>query len=323
MSYSINPSVWGNMFGLPKDIHDKYLKMANETQIKTIIWIFANASALIDPAVISKSVGKPEASVEEALRYWASVGLLNSEIQPAVEVKPTVLPESKKELPVIPETKPSYEQIRIRCSEDPQLELLFNEVQQILGRTLGYDGQYSLLMMHDDYGLPTEVILMLTDYCVNAGKVSYSYMRKMAKSWGEREIDTIEKADEIISSLNTVQSLWTSFTRMTGIQNPKPTSTQSQFLLTWTREYKFSVEMIYAAYEIMINNCAKISFKYMDAILKDWFSKGIKTPEAAEKERAKPPVKTAAPKTASSYDMDEFKKRADKLPVYNKKEDSQ
>ena len=218
MSYSINPLVWGNMFALPADVSDKYLKMANETQIKTAVWIFRNVSAPIDAAAISKAVGKPVSAVEEALRYWASVGVLNSEIVPAAAVQPAVKEAHKKELPTIPETKPSYEQIAIRCKEDPQLEQLFNEVQQILGRTLGYDGEYSLLMMHDDYGLPSEVILMLADYCVNNGKASYSYMRKMAKSWGEKEIDSIEKADAVISNLNTIQSVWNQFIRLTGIQ---------------------------------------------------------------------------------------------------------
>ncbi len=323
MSYSINPSVWGSMFGMPADISDKYLKMANETQIKSVLWIFRNINEPIDPNTISKAVGKPVSAVEEALRYWASVGILNSEIAPTpVAVQPAATQPPVKELPVIPETKPSYEQIRIRCKEDPQLELLFNEVQQILGRTLGYDGQYSLLMMHDDYGLPTEVILMLADYCVTNGKVSYSYMRKMAKSWGEKEIDSIEKADAVISNLSTVQSVWSQFIRLTGIQNPKPTSAQSQHLLTWVNEYKFSIEMIYSAYEIMVNNCAKISFRYMDAILKDWFQKGYKIPEDTEKEREKPkaastPKKNSRALQGTSYDMDEFKRRADKLPVYN------
>lgn len=325
MSYSINPSVWGNMFGMPADISDKYLKMANETQIKSVLWIFRNINTPIEANTISKSIGKPVSAVEEALRYWASVGILNSEITPAAIVATPVTAEvPQKELPVIPETKPSYEQIKIRCKEDPRLELLFNEVQSILGRTLGYDGQYSLLMMHDDYGLPTEVILMLADYCVNNGKTSYSYMRKMAKSWGEKEIDSIEKADAVISNLNTVQSVWNQFTRLTGLQNPKPTSAQSQHLLTWVNEYKFSMKMIYCAYEIMVNHCAKISFKYMDAILKDWYRKGYRTPEDTEKETESTKVILSGRKNpkalqGTSYDMDEFKRRADKLPVYDNK----
>ncbi len=325
MSYSINPGVWSNMFALPSDISDKYLKMANETQIKAVLWIFRNISAPIDPSVISKNIGKPVSAVEEALRYWASVGVLNSEITPVAAAQPVATQTVKKELPVIPETKPSYEQIKIRCKEDSRLELLFNEVQQILGRTLGYDGQYSLLMMHDDYGLPPEVILMLVDYCAANGKTAYSYMRKMAKNWGEKEIDSIEKADAVISNLTTVQSVWSRFSRLTGIQNPKPTSAQAQHLLTWVNEYKFSLEMIYSAYEIMIDNCARISFKYMDAILKDWFTKGYKTVEDTEKEkRASLPVSKAQKGSraldGTSYDMNEFKRRAEALPVYNEGE---
>ncbi len=325
MSYSINPSVWSNMYALPADICDKYLKMANEAQIKSVLWIFRNISSPIDANTISKSIGKPVAAVEEALRYWASVGVLSSELAGAtVAVQPAVSsPAVKKELPPIPETKPSYEQIAIRCKEDPHLELLFNEVQQILGRTLGYDGQYSLLMMHDDYGLPAEVILMLADYCAANGHFSYAYMRKMAKDWGEKEIDSIEKADAKISELSTVGTVWKKFARMTGIQNPKPTSSQSQFLLTWVNEYKFSLEMIYCAYEIMAENCARISFRYMDAILKDWYLKGYKNPEDTEKEKAekKPAVskKNQRSLPGTSYDMDEFRRRADKLPVYDNK----
>ena len=80
--------------------------------------------------------------------------------------------------------------------------------------------------------------------------------------------------------------------------------------------------MIYSAYEIMVNHCAKISFKYMDAILKDWYQKGFRTPEDTEKE-AKPsvsvPKKNSKALQGTSYDMDEFKRRADKLPVYDNK----
>lgn len=323
MSYSVNPTVWGNMFGLPADIADKYLKMANEAQIKSILWIFRNMNTPIDAKTISKSIGKPVPAVEEALRYWASVGILNSEVIPVAESVPTVSVAPKKELPTIPDAKPTYEQIKIRCKESPELELLFNEVQNIMGKTIGYEGECTLLMMHDHYGLPVEVIFMLVDYCVGAGKASYAYMSKIAKNWGEREIDTIEKADEIISNLNTCQSVWNQFTRLTGIQNPKPTSSQSKYLLTWVKEYKFSVDMIYCAYEIMMNNCARISFKYMDAILKDWFQKGFRTPEDTEKEKSQPFVpKKSGKKPAdvnSSYDMEEFKRRADRLPIYDKK----
>ena len=69
MSYSINPSVWGNMCALPADITDKYLKLANGTQIKTALWIFRYSTEPIDRAAIAKKVGDSKANVEEPLRY--------------------------------------------------------------------------------------------------------------------------------------------------------------------------------------------------------------------------------------------------------------
>ncbi len=327
MSYSVNPAVWGNMFGLPADVADKHLKMANEAQIKSILWIFRNINAQIEPKVIAKAIGKPVPAVEEALRYWVSVGVLNSEIL-SFESKNEVNITPVKELPVIPEAKPTYEQIKIRCKEAPELAALLKEVQVILGKTMGYEGECTILMMHDHYGLPSEVIYMLVNYCVEIGKSSYAYMSKVAKNWGEREIDTFEKAEDIISNLNLCQSIWEKFTRLTGIQNPKPTAKQSQHLLTWVKEYKFSVDMIYCAYEIMIDNCAKINFKYMDAILKDWFQKSFKNPQDIQQEKKHSVASAAKPKSKassahssdSSYDMEEFKRRANQLPIYNKGE---
>ena len=323
MSYKINFSLLGEPLVMPSVIADSYLKMANEVQIKSIIWIFRHSGEPIVSAEIAKKIGKSPAAVEEALLYWSSVGILDSDVMPEAEkATANVAPPPAKELPEIPIFAPSYEQIVKRCQESPELEEFFNEIQSILGKTLGYDGQSAFVMMHDGYGLPFEVIYMLVNHCVETGKPAYRYMSAMAKSWSEKEIDTIEKADREISNMNTCKKVWKEFTRFTGIQTPKPTSQQEKYLLKWTEEYKFSVEMICLAYEVMADNCSKISYKYMDAVLKAWFEKGIMTPEDVEKSRderqnAKPYRKGKGNEFSStSYNMDEFKKKADELPVY-------
>lgn len=324
MSYKINFALLGSSFSLPSKIADNCLKMANEAQIKSIIWIFRHASEPINPDEIAKKIGKSAAAVEEALLYWSSVGVLESDVLPesvAVSAEPAVK-QPEKVLPEIPVFAPSYEQIVKRCKESPELEEFFNEIQTILGKTLGYDGQSTFVMMHDSYGLPFEVIFMLVTYCAEAGKPSYKYMAKLAKSWGEKEIDTIEKADKAISDMNTIQKVWKEFMRFTGIQTPKPTSSQQTYLLKWTNDYKFTVEMICLAYEIMADNCAKISFNYMDAVLKAWFEKGITTPEQAEKSKTDWSTAKATKKgknntlTTTSYDIEEFERKASELPVY-------
>ncbi|MBQ7595410.1 MAG: DnaD domain protein [Clostridia bacterium] len=323
MSYSVNFSLLGKSFVMPAAVAEK-IKMFSEAQVKTAVWIFSNIGEEIDPAVIAKKIGKPVSAVEEALMYLVSIDILQSDSATSADnVQKTEAAPQPKKLADIPVFAPSYEQIVKRCKESPEIEEFLNELQPILGKTVGYDGQSVFLMMHDSYGLPFEVIYMLVNYCVSIGKASYKYMGKMARSWGEKEIDTIEKADETISKLNLLSKSWAQFTSLTGIQNPKPTSSQQEFLFKWVNEYKFSMEMIYEAYEYMADNCARISFKYMDAVLTDWYQKGIKNPDDIKKHKSS---QAAQPKPAKesggkkrSYDMDEFEQRANQLPVYKPK----
>ncbi len=328
MSYQVNFAALGNSFVLPAAIPDQ-LKMISDVQLRTVVWIFRHMDAPIDAAEIAKKIGKPQEGVEEALRYWVAAGILNNDTLPEPSpAEPQAQPTAVRTLPELPDIAPSYEQIRKRCAESPELESFFNEIQGILGKTIGYDGQSTFLLMHDSYGLPFEVIFMLVHHCVDVGKTSFRYMSKIARAWGEKEIDTIEKADAAIAELSATNTAWGQFTALTGIRTPRPTAFQQALLLTWINEYHFSMEMLYQAYEIMANNCAKISFKYMDGILRRWHAQGIRTPEDLQSEsssgagKPKPAAKRTPPASDSSYDMRETEQRAEALPVYKKRKGS-
>ena len=324
MAYSIRPAVFGSLFGIPTQAMD-YIKLASPCQLKTLLWVFRNAAETIDPEIISKEIGYKAADVNDALVALCEWNILQSDDRVIETIPEPVKAEEapqKKELPELAVVKPTYEQVVERCKESPEIANMFTDLQAILGKTIGYDSQCILLMMHDQYGLPVEVIYMLVNYCVSIGKTGFSYISKVGKDWGEKEIDSIEKADEQISILNTCTGAWREFAQMAGIQNPKPTTAQSAFLRTWTIDMKFNVEMIYLAYEEMSNHTTKLSFPYMNKVLTNWFEKGIKTPDDIERDKQEY-KKTAEQKknddSSTSFDMDEFNRRAERLPVYNKK----
>lgn len=323
MSYIFNSAVLGSMFAVPAQVVDNYIKLASASQLKTLLWICRHISEPIDAAKISQEIGYSVGDVEDALTVIAGWGVLigtDVTVTPApVSSEKPKITEQPKHLEEIAASKPSSEQIMTRCKEDPEILAMFSDIEKMLGKTLGYDSRSTLLMMHDHYGLPIEVIYMLVDYCKSVGKSGFSYISKVGKTWGEREIDTIEKADEQIKILNSCNKLWKKFAEMAGIQNPRPTSSQSAYLRTWSVELKFNVEMIYLAYEEMLNHSTKISFPYMNKILMNWHSKGIKTPDDIEKEkeeyrRKKSPVTQAN----VSFDINEINRRGDALPVYKK-----
>ena len=75
---------------------------------------------------------------------------------------------------------------------------LMSESQSILGRTIGFDMQSTLLMLYDTYGLSVEVIFMLLEFCVHQSRSSTAYVAKLGKVWAEKEINTVELAADYI-----------------------------------------------------------------------------------------------------------------------------
>lgn len=321
MSYSVNPSLFKSIFAVPTDIADKHIRLANGDQLKVLLWILRNSTDNPDINEMCKALKMNPSDAADYLQYWVLTGVLSENgetavLSPSVEVKKEEKPAETKKVEIVPvaPSKPSSKEILERIEESPEIGHLFNEAQQLLGKTIGYDGQCTLLLLHDHYGLPTEVLFMMIDYCVSIGKSNYAYLEAVGRDWGTREIDTLEKAAEQISVLKKANKVWNEFAKNAGITNPRPTVKQTEYLRRWSSEWKFSINMILLAYEEMANHTSKLSMGYIDKILLNWHNNGYKTPadveKAAEEQKdKKPAVKSASGKEAS-YDLDKFKEQS-------------
>ncbi len=327
---------------MPTEVVDNYLRLAGSSQIKVLLWLMRHSADDKSVEEMSNDIGVSIPDCEDALVFWNELGILmpsgenvRYETKEEEKVETNLLAKriesdvkEKKILPEIEAVKPTVEQIIARGDESEEIRFLFNEAQMRLGKTIGHDGQAVLLMMHDAYGLPVEVIVTIIEYCVSVGKTSTAYISRLGKDWGEREIDTLEKADEEINELKTADKVWNDFKLRTGISTPRATAAQMKYLQKWTVELGFSMDMIYLAYEEAANNIQKISFQYMDKVLKNWFAEGLKTRADVEKAKlerinAFATAKTFSakkPKKKSSYDIDEILKENDETElVYKKK----
>ena len=339
----------GMMFSLPSSIVDENICLAGTVQLKAILYLFRR-SALgesVTCAQIAKAIKYDEEDVADAMIFWLEKGLVikaENNVAPAVINKvseiehnapPIELPLSpakeqpKKIVADIPVSKPSHEQVAIRLEECAEFRELFAEAQTKLGKTIGYDGQSTLIMLHDSYGLPIEVILMLIEYSKNIGKTGYSNLASLGRSWAENDIDTLEAAESYIEEQTGVDALWNEFRKLTGAKNLFPTTKQRRFFSAWRGSYGFDVEMIYLAYEKSIENTEKMSLPYMEKVLKSWYEKGIKTPmdvEAQDKKWAEQKMSSKSSKTknekdAPSYDLDAYAKKSVHLKYKKKTED--
>lgn len=238
-------------------------------------------------------------------------------------------------------TRPTYEQIRRRLDESEEVRALFSETQLVLGRLLGTGDQAALLLLHDYYGLKTEVLLMLCEYARSVGKTgNLNYIYAVGTDWSSREIDTFERAVEEIRRLQTVNTSWSQLCSLTGLQHPTPTKTQQRYLACWLDEWKFDLAMVALAYEKMKERTQSVRFSYMNGILKNWHEKGLTTPEQVQAEEegfrerisAARPVqkkesrktnanaKSGIPDTPASYDLEKAEQQArESVPTLRKR----
>lgn len=333
MQIQINPALlWGAVFSIPAVIVDRHMTLASPEQLQTLLWVLCHAAEQPDEAAVSQALHFSEANVKEYLLYWQDKGILQLDgiCAPVCSPKKKMpeVPEQtvSKQLPDLPEVKPTASQILARTKEMPELEYLFTQAQKKFGRTIGYEGQCTLLMMHDQYGLPAEVILMIIEYCAQIRKTSNAYIAAMGKSWAQEEIDTIEKAEEKIAILHKCGSVWKDLASMAGITAPNPTAVQSEYLRSWTYELGFSTDMIFLAYEEMANHCTKLSFAYMNKVLRNWHAKGLRTPQevAEDNRRFKEKKQQKDTQPPASYDINEMEQRLLYGPIeYKKKKDGE
>ena len=319
--FKLNPAVYGSVFALPSTVVDNYILLSSELQLKVLLLIARNSLTDSSASALSKILHCNERDASDALEYWVSEGVLvddekknevtpDKEVVPQKEVRRTDLAQSEeKAVADIPIVKPTMEQVIARQEEDAKLRYLFNEAQVVLGRTIGWEGQATFLIIYDHYGLPAEVILTLLEYLKSIGKTSMSDIIKLAKSWAQKEITTVDRADEYIDRMNSTKAVFEAIKEVSGIKHEKPSASQAEFMAEWT-EMGFSIPVIVKAYDIMVTNTEKPSFPYVNKVLLAWRDKGYKTVSDIENGEKKDKSPAKSDKKKASYDIDKAKRQA-------------
>lgn len=325
MALKVNPAVYASAaFVLPAAVVDEHLRRAGGQQLKVLLFMLRHGGEPLSEEAVSAGTGLSVPDVKDAAQYWVETGFLTRDGAPAAPLKtapaaPAVSGQKdrpSKSVADLPETVPSYEEVAARTKESAEICGLFQEAQAKLGRTIGYSNQAKLLMMVDDYGLPPEVILTIIEYAAAHGKANMSYIVAVGRNWAADGIDSLEQAMGKLEQMERADKLWKEFENSFTRDKPRYTEARAAYVRKWREGNKQSLELIHYAYEEMINQIDKVSYKYWDSILTRWHDEGLKKPadvlqdakNRAGRNKASG-TKAAAPKNAS-YDAGEYRRKA-------------
>lgn len=237
---------------------------------------------------LCRTMGEISAAWEKLQR----MGLLPGER--AFQDRPVPAPK-----PAPAEELPEYETEDLvrRSREDAGFSAIVTEAQKVLGHVLSSSDLKRLFGIYDYLALPPEVILMLLNHCVSISqgrRPSMRFIEKEAYVWSNREIMSLEQAEEYIRSSRRRREDVGRIKESLGIRGRELTATEQKYISSWL-DMGFGEECISIAYDRTVTNTGALKWNYMNKILLSWHEKGIHN--AAQLEEKEGRRKTAPTRT--------------------------
>lgn len=290
-----------------KDFIEHQMPSANPAYVVIYLYIMflASNNRAAGTSEIAKKLNFLESDVVNAIKYWNDKGVFSG-------TGDTVIIKRSVDEEISPEnTKKSVDEVASIIESNSALADLCAISQEILGKTLGNNDLETLYWFYDQLGFSPEVITMLLEYCVSMGKRNMKYIEKVAITWHENNITTMDEAQEFITGATKSDEFVSSLRRLFGITDRSLSKTEKLYLSTWSDEYKMSADMVGLAYEYCIIAIGKLSFPYINTILKRWAEQGITTIPEAEKDHESYKQSSSAPyhEMSPTKDISELEKQ--------------
>ena len=180
---------------------------------------------------------------------------------------------------------------------------LADEVERRLGKKLTANDLKILYTLYDHLALPTEVIFLLVNWCVEEMERKYgpgrkpflSQIRREGFVWARKGIDTVEAAERYLQTLVRLRGRGAEVLRLLDIP-PRPlVEREKNYIAAWD-QMGFDNEALRAAYERTVMKKQSMDWSYMNGILRRWHEKGLHTLAAIQAgDRDPRPVQAAAP----------------------------
>ena len=259
---------------LPISDADKLLSSGDGTATLLYLYTLRNGGDVeVQKAAIA--LKRTVAEIEKAILRLCEMGLFRTG-------------ETRSTLPLPSDELPEYtaEDIASRTGENGEFKAIVDETQRIMGHMLTGADLKILFGIYDYLRLPTEVIFLLINHCVedtheHLGPGKFPSMRtieKEAYAWYNREILTFERAEEYLLRKRARSGAMNDIKRVLQINGRNFSTTEKRYVENWL-DMGFDLEAIALAYDRTVVKTGSLTWKYMDSILLSWHSKNLHTAE--------------------------------------------
>ena len=171
-----------------------------------------------------------------------------------------------------------------RTNEDRGFSGVVQMAEQLYGRKLTAPEMKKLLGMQDHLGLPPEVLMQLLTYVFDEYRAKNGpyrtpgirYIESEAYRWADDEVLTLDLAERYIARDRERRSMRGQIQRTLQIRDRVPTPTERGYIDGWI-DMQFPLDVIAEAYDRTVTSTNRLTWAYMDKILKGWHAQNIRT----------------------------------------------
>lgn len=278
-----------NFIQVPHWFITDYMPKALGGYIKVYLYLLT-LSTLPDTKQINledvcKALDMLHSEVVQALTFWDKEKVLTftqfeeGDFELTFASEPPVPAQPEPKIPIgktiIHQTRPEYrtDEINYVSQNSSDVMKLFKVAEQYLGRMLTVSDQKILFSFYDWLHMPFDLIEFLIEYCASSNHKAIHYIEKVAISWVDEGILTLDAAKaKVVSDKRYFQIL-----NALGTTKSVLTPTEKARMSKWLDTYGFSIDIILEACKKTVMQTSKPSLNYVDSILTSWHNEKVKT----------------------------------------------
>lgn len=257
---------------------EKYLPQARGEFVKIYLLMLKHntfGELGVSSSILASTLNLLESDIMNALNYWNDQGVIKlTQIDKMGNFNVEFLDLSDEDV-----NNQSSQVDLLEALNSTNTKDMLRDIETLLARPLSPNEMSIYLNWQKEFGFSSELILILMEYCISKGKSDPRYIEKVALSWHDMKITTVEQAQNLIKKN---EDKWISIRKILtylGINNMDIMKPQQDLIEKWLFIYKFSVDVILKACDVCFERLNRADFKYIDGILSKWHKNNFKTLE--------------------------------------------
>lgn len=172
----------------------------------------------------------------------------------------------------------------VEANKVPEVRDMFVEINKIIARELAPNEKLKVIELLYQYNIDPPLIVEAFRYSKKQRKVRHilSFSAGVIRTWYDQGVFTVEQLHEYLMKQGERYGLYGRVFKSLGFGSREASEAEMKIIDSWVDEFKFDLEIILAACQNS-SRTSNPNINYINSILKDWYSKGVKHVDDIEK----------------------------------------